>query len=366
MAPQTHDEVQYEFKTVQAIRGRENKTKTKWQNEGWEFVTETQGTLRTELNLRRVKPKTFGAHVAAAFAAFRRMNPKAQWALAAAAGLVLLGAVIGIAAAAPGGSETAEPSAVSKTPSSAPTLSASTSAEPSTTPATKAPPAEPKVTDISVDDLLDKLNAGESKAGDRFRITGELFQSDQWSTGVTGDYSVMLKAQSGKQDLPIFVDESEAEKWTDGTKVELILKNVEKTTEGETSDGWLEVQSATILSGGTTKEDKEAASRHDLLAALDDYADTLNSGVGTTVIDSIGPGTADGVYYVNLNPAFASLSKLEAQSAIKTMNGQIVNIFDAKGSSVPMLKYFLAGDVVAENKEILDPSDVKFKGMLDD
>jgi hypothetical protein len=59
------------------------------------------------------------------------------------------------------------------------------------------------------------------------------------------------------------------------------------------------------------------------------------------------------------------LSILEAQSTIKTMNGQIVDIFEAGGSSTPMLKYFLAGDVVAENKEIVDPWDVKFKGMLD-
>ena len=245
----TDDEVQYEFRTAQAIRGLANKTKTNWQNDGWEFVSETQGTLRTELNFRRVKPKTFAAHVAAAVAGFRRMNPRAQLALAAAAGLVLLGAVIGIAVAAQGGSETAEPSAVSKTPSSTPTLSASTSAEPSTTPATKTPPAEPKVTVISVDDLLDKLNAGESKAGDLFGVTGELFQSQFWFTGVTGDYIVMLKAQSGKQDLSIIVNESEAEKWTDGTKVELILKNVERTIDGETFDGSLEVQSAKILSG---------------------------------------------------------------------------------------------------------------------
>jgi colicin import membrane protein len=234
----------------------------------------------------------------------------------------------------------------------------------STTPEETAP-AEPKVTAISVDDLLKKLNAGGSKAGDVFRVTGELFQSDLWSTGATGDYSVMLKAQGGKQDLPFFVDEAEAEKWTDGTKVELILKNVKKTINGETSDGWLEAQSAKILSGGTTKEHKEAASRQNLLSALTDYADTINSRAGTTVIDSIRPGSADGVYYVNLNPSFATLPILEAQSTIKTMNNQIVDIFEAEGSSTPMLKYFLAGDVVAENKEIVDPWDVTFKGMLD-
>ena len=39
------------------------KTKAKWTKQGWEFVSENRGTVRTELNFRRVKPKTFGARV---------------------------------------------------------------------------------------------------------------------------------------------------------------------------------------------------------------------------------------------------------------------------------------------------------------
>ena len=55
---QADNTVQHEFKSVQALRGRENSAKAKWQNQGWEFVSENRGTLRTELNFRRGKPKT--------------------------------------------------------------------------------------------------------------------------------------------------------------------------------------------------------------------------------------------------------------------------------------------------------------------
>src|SRR3954462_12826913 len=51
------DTVQYEFKSVQTLRGRKDSTRAKWQNQGWEFVSEDRGKLRTELNFRRVKPK---------------------------------------------------------------------------------------------------------------------------------------------------------------------------------------------------------------------------------------------------------------------------------------------------------------------
>ena len=80
---QADDTVQYEFKSVQALRGRENSAKAKWQNQGWEFVSENRGTLRTELNFRRAKPKTFGAHLLSIVATFRRLQPKTQLALVA-------------------------------------------------------------------------------------------------------------------------------------------------------------------------------------------------------------------------------------------------------------------------------------------
>lgn len=69
-----------------------------------------------------------------------------------------------------------------------------------------------------------------------------------------------------------------------------------------------------------------------------------------TVIDSLTPGSADDVFHVNLNLGFASFSKLEAQSAIKTMNGHLVDIAADNDSGRPILRYYLAGEVVAENR----------------
>jgi hypothetical protein len=48
------------------------------------------------------------------------------------------------------------------------------------------------------------------------------------------------------------------------------------------------------------------------------------------------------------------------------MNRQLVDIAAENGLDRPILKFYLADEVVAENKYVLDPWDVKFKGMLDD
>ena len=92
------DDVQYEYKSVQALRGRESSAKAKWQDHGWEFASENRGTLRTELNFRRVKPKTFGAYLSSFVATVRRLQPKTQSALVASGALILVAGIIGIVA----------------------------------------------------------------------------------------------------------------------------------------------------------------------------------------------------------------------------------------------------------------------------
>lgn len=221
------EDVQYEFKSVQALRGRESSAKAKWQDQGWEFVSENRGTLRTELNFRRVKPKTFGAYLLSFVAALRRLQPKTLLPLVTLGALILVAGIIGIAVGTQSGGDTPNPSA-----------------------AQTAPPAAPTVTDITVDELVDKLNMGGSKVGDQFRLTGELVGSDYWTTGASGDFSVLLGTKEGS-DLSVFIDESDAKGWQDGTKVEMVVKMVEVTINGETMDGFLEAQSATTISGGT-------------------------------------------------------------------------------------------------------------------
>jgi hypothetical protein len=158
-------------------------------------------------------------------------------ALVASGALILVAGITGIVVGTQSGGDTPNPSAAQTT-------------------ASTAPPAEPTVTDITVDELLDKLNSagmGGIKNGDQFRVTAELSGSDYWGTGASGDFSVNLKAKGGANDLPVFVDESDANGWQDGTKVEMVLKTVEATINGETTDGWLEAQSAKTITGGTTE-----------------------------------------------------------------------------------------------------------------
>jgi hypothetical protein len=154
------DTVQYEFKSVQALRGRENGAKVKWQNQGWEFVSENRGTLRTELTFRRVKPKTLGRHLLSIVATFRRLPRKTRSVL----------------------------------------------------------------------------------------VSG----SDHWGIGASGDFLVMLKTKVGA-DLEVFADQSDATGWQDGTKVEMVVKVVERTINGETTDGFFEAESAKTISEGTTE-----------------------------------------------------------------------------------------------------------------
>ena len=54
----TEESRAFETKSVRAIRGREDKTISKWEGEGWELVSRTPGTLQTELHFRRQKPKS--------------------------------------------------------------------------------------------------------------------------------------------------------------------------------------------------------------------------------------------------------------------------------------------------------------------
>lgn len=73
----TGEQTQYEVTEIKAIRGTEAKTITKKQQEGWELVTQQQGTLRTTMTFRRPKPKT----------------PWKLWAAVGGAGVILAGII---------------------------------------------------------------------------------------------------------------------------------------------------------------------------------------------------------------------------------------------------------------------------------
>jgi hypothetical protein len=87
------DDVQYEFTSVQAIRGTERKTIAKWEKDGWALDSRNQGLLRTEMTFRRVKPATLGARIRAAFG---RLEPTVQRTLLVSSAAVVLLLVVGI------------------------------------------------------------------------------------------------------------------------------------------------------------------------------------------------------------------------------------------------------------------------------
>lgn len=346
-ASQQPDAASYEFKSVQALRGRVGNAKTKWQQHGWELVSERQGTARTTLTFRRVKPEPLGARILRNGATLRRIPPKTLLVALLLCALMLGAGVTGILAG---------PQSEGETAGATPTPQAA---------ASPAAPDDRPVTDITVDELLRKLNAGEPETGERFRFTGELSGSQYWTTGASGDFTVSLKAEGGANDLNVFVEESDAAEWQNGTRVEMVVSTVEITVDGETTPGFLRAASVRTLSGGTTKEATAGDTEQELLSALSTYAETLNESAGAPFIDSIDPGSADGVVHVRLGPAIASMSIVEAQTSIRTMNGQIVEIARELAPDQPMIRFFLAGDAVAENRYLLDPDDVKFQGVLD-
>jgi hypothetical protein len=225
----TATDVKYEMKSVKTVRGMEARTRAKLEKEGWEVVSQTQGTVRTELTFRRPKPeipwKTIGIG-GGLFALFIMV-------------LVIMNALGG------GGNSSNDAATL---PSPPPSQTAPTQAS---TPSVEPAPAAPVVTAITVDELLDKLNSarmGGIKIGDQFRLTGELFMSDLWMTGAAGEYNVLLKAHGGADDLSVFVDKSDAARWQDGTKVQMIVEMGEATINGETTDGWLRALSVETIS----------------------------------------------------------------------------------------------------------------------
>jgi len=236
----TDSGVRYEFKSVKAVRGTEGRSIAKWQKQGWELVGQDAATLHTTLNFRKVKPQL----------------PMRQLVIGGVVVAVLLG-ILGVGAALEGNGDSDDTAAATSTPTPAATTTPEVTDEPTPevteaapTTAQPAEPADGLLTNTTVDALLDRLNAGSSggiKVGDRFRITGELFEDDAWGVGATGEYSVYLKAKGGRDDLLVFVDRTLTTGWRNGTRVEMVVKAVEKTINGETTDGWLQAQSVQLL-----------------------------------------------------------------------------------------------------------------------
>lgn len=352
--------VDYEHKVVRVIRGREETAKATEQNNGWEFVSENRGLVRSELTFRRPRPDPpafLGAITSAAksvVSTFNRQPTRTKLIIVAAAVLAVLVPIL------IDSTSSDDPQRQPGTKASAKATDAAT-----TTAATTGPTPAP-IVDTSVDELLDRLNAADVEVGDRFRLTGELFEQDIWGTGASGDFAVYLTAKAGDDDLLVFVSEEDAETWQDGTMVEMVVKVGRATIDGETSDGWLRAESVKVISGETSKEAKAEAAEVKRVKALAKEAKAMNAAVDAEMITGVERGYAAHQIHVNLGTVVASGSQLQAQTMVQTINTRLVEVDYANHPETPIFTYFLAGQEVAQNRYILDPEEVKFSGVLQD
>lgn len=151
----TVDDAQYEFRSVQTLRGTEARTVGKLQKEGWEFVSQSQEQLlRTKMTFRRLKPK---------------QQPWRSWGVGAAAVVIIAVIAVGVISEGGGSAERAtsptEPALVTtEEPTDAPSEEPSAASENSSPPPTHSEPDERLTVENNAD--LAALLSGTATGGD--------------------------------------------------------------------------------------------------------------------------------------------------------------------------------------------------------
>lgn len=95
------------------------------------------------------------------------------------------------------------------------------------------------------------------------------------------------------------------------------------------------------------------------------YAKESNTSLGKTVIDAIEPSAAG--FDVLLNPSIADFGLKQAQTLVERWNREIVAMLADAGRSAGdgNVRYYLGGQLVAQNAVDTDPWGVQFEGLLD-
>lgn len=211
--------VEYLHQSVKVIRAREASKLAEMQNQGWELVTRSQGTIRTELTFRKVKPKTFASRVrdvvSRGYSAFRQLTPATQRRVLAVVGSVIVVlAIVAVTSMALNDDE--DPSAPvatpqtsaesSEVPSESPSPSATESPTPTATPTPSATETTPKVITAAntkeFENILDGADCSGSIGKFAKEHSGETIQFDGSVVNVVphGDYDTRFDYLLGSGD----------------------------------------------------------------------------------------------------------------------------------------------------------------------
>ncbi|MFE9168849.1 DUF4839 domain-containing protein [Streptomyces kebangsaanensis] len=179
------DEIKYEYKTVQTVRGTDGLVISKMQKDGWELVEQAQGRLRSTLNFRRPK------------------KPQ-PWLLigSAATVLVILAIVIGVASALSDGGEKKDESgkamaAASEKPSATPTPTPTPTAAESAAAEVITPENNPEFAALLKADSCDEANLDFAT---RYEGQTVAFNGSIWHMAHHGDYKTRYDILLGPGD----------------------------------------------------------------------------------------------------------------------------------------------------------------------
>lgn len=216
-----------------------------------------------------------------------------------------------------------------------------------------------EVKTVSVDDLVNGINDDTLKNG-YYKTDVEFTGQDTWYNK-RGHKATNIKTSNGS--LLIFATKKQANKLQDGTKATVTLQAKVDNLDG-TKVKNLYITDMSVTSGGTSAKAKSEQTHQSLIDDMNAKKDELNksvqSSLGVDAIVSLDE-TSDNSYDIELNSAVLDGSDTQVKSTIGSINSQLVDVSSSHDEPTPDMHYYVGTTEVAQNRMIMNPSEVKLE-----
>ena len=216
-----------------------------------------------------------------------------------------------------------------------------------------------EVKTVSVDDLVNGINDDTLKNG-YYKTDVEFTRQDTWYNK-RGHKATNVKTSNGS--LLIFATKKQANKLQDGTKATVTLQAKVDNIDG-TKVKNLYITDMSIVSGGTSAKAKSEQAHQSLIDDMNAKKDELNqsvqSSLGVDAIENL-EETSDNSYDIELNSAVIDGNDTQVKSTIGSINSQLVDVSSSHDEPTPDMHYYVGTTEVAQNRMIMNPSEVKLE-----
>ena len=216
-----------------------------------------------------------------------------------------------------------------------------------------------EVKTVSVDDLVNGVNDDTLKNG-YYKTDVEFTGQDSWYNK-RGHKATNVKTSNGS--LLIFATKKQANKLQDGTKATVTLQAKVDNIDG-TKVKNLYITDMSIVSGGTSAKAKSEQAHQSLIDDMNAKKDELNqsvqSSLGVDAIENL-EETSDNSYDIELNSAVIDGNDTQVKSTIGSINSQLVDVSSSHDEPTPDMHYYVGTTEVAQNRMIMNPSEVKLE-----